>query len=411
MLISDVALAFVIIDASLAAFVLAADQKPLAAVMIGLAGSAFGVLSILPVGDRIRDLALLGAALVVGAGFNFAFVLGHPTHAPFHDSALLTDAAAQGLLEGRNPYGLDYLHSAMRFFYTPDVPVNFALSHYVYPPLNILEDLPLRVLAHLGGPDLGFQVLYPIALVALAGGCYKMGEPGVRRATLTAIALNPLLIADSSIYFLNDVFFLAPSLGAVAALRARRPVLAGVLFGLALATKQQAILLAPYLLVGGWALLGRPGLMKAAIATALAAGLVVAPFLIWSPPAFITGVAGFFYGSGIDVSPIRGASLPGLLVGSGVLPNRWVAFPSAVFQLIFTAPFLGLSLMWLARRWSWPAAWTSLAILAALTFFFGRILAPNYIDLAFIFLTLGFAESLAREEGLLRAATPAFQPA
>jgi 4-amino-4-deoxy-L-arabinose transferase-like glycosyltransferase len=174
-------------------------------------------------------------------------------------------------------------------------------------------------------------------------------------------------------------------------------VWAGVLFGLALAMKQQAVLFLP--LVGLYALLhlDRGRMLRLAGAGTAVLAAVVLPFLLWNPGAFLAGTAGFFYGSGVDAYPIRGLGLEGILQRTGVISNRWAAFPSAEVQL----PLLGLVLVLAAhnlrRRWSWPAFWAWLGLEGLVLFGFGRVLAPNYLDLVITLLLLAIASALVGE--------------
>src|SRR5207248_9697054 len=142
-------------------------------------------------------------------------------------------------------------------------------------------------------------------------------------------------------------FFLAAALAAIGLLRRRRALAGGLLFGIAVALKQTAVVLLPAVALLAWSerRLPRPphspdnapspspepphspgnaaarrplrGALLRVLATAAATGLVLAlPFLIWSPGAFISDTATYFYGSGVETFPIRGPGLPGLLLAA-----------------------------------------------------------------------------------------------
>ena len=193
-----------------------------------------------------------------------------------------------------------------------------------------LLDVPLRLL-HNSHANLSW--LFLPGLVALAAAAWSLGlRPAEKQATLIAVVLSPIFQEDY-LYLLNDVFFLAPALAGIAFLRRNRPLAAGAMLGLSLAMKQQAVLFLP--LLGLYALLNldrRSQLRMAAGFTAVLA-VLVGPFLLWDPKAFVSGTAAFFYGSGVDSYPIRGIGLQGLLLRAGVIPNRWDAFPSAQIQV------------------------------------------------------------------------------
>jgi len=241
-------------------------------------------------------------------------ILVRGADAPVQDSVLLTDAAAGRLLQGIDPYGHDYIDAAaLRRFWAPEIPVNPLLAHYPYPPGLILLAAPL----HAAG--LGAAWLWLPAFAALGLAAYLAAG----RAGVVAVTLNPLLLLDY-LSLLSDVFFLAAALAAVGLLRRRRALAAGLLVGVALALKQAAVVLLPALALLAWR---ERRLLQVAAAAAAALMVLVLPFLLWSPGAFVTDTATYFYGSGVDAFPIRGPGLPGLLLTAGVIPSRWAAFP------------------------------------------------------------------------------------
>ena len=308
-------------------------------------------------------------------------ILVRGADAPVQDSVLLTDAAAGRLLQGIDPYGHDYIDAAaLRRFWAPEIPVNPLLAHYPYPPGLILLAAPL----HAAG--LGAAWLWLPAFAALGLAAYLAAG----RAGVVAVTLNPLLLLDY-LSLLSDVFFLAAALAAVGLLRRRRALAAGLLVGVALALKQTAVVLLPALALLAWR---ERRLLQVAAAAAAALMVLVLPFLLWSPGAFVTDTATYFYGSGVDAFPIRGPGLPGLLLTAGVIPSRWAAFPSALLQ----APVLALVLLagglGLRRRFSWPALWLWSAAVALVLFFLGRTLAPNYLTLIAVLATLAAASAV-----------------
>lgn len=324
-------------------------------------------------------------------------LLIRPPHATVNDSVLMTDAAASRLLAGLNPYGNDYLHSAARAFYIPEVPVNFGLSHYVYPPGPILADALLQILHRIGGPDLDFGWLYLIALFFLFWAAWFLGiKKKESQAAILLFCLFPPLLFDY-LDLINDVFFMAPLVFSLAFLRRERPLLAGLFFGISLCFKQEAVLLLPFLLLVGYRQHAWSGILKAGAAASLVCIAVVGPFLLWSPRAMVNDLAGFFYSSGVANYPIRGFGLSGILLNLGLVSNRWEAFPSAWFQIFISLPLLGVLLYFLNRHFSWPRLYVYVGIFSLSVFFFGRVLAPNYLDFSLLWLGLALALVLPEE--------------
>lgn len=100
--------------------------------------------------------------------------------------------------------------------------------------------------------------------------------------------LMPPILLDSAFWNQVDSWVAAPLVWTVYALLTRRIVLAGVLFGVALSVKAQAVLLAPVLVLAAVTLLLEPGAGRAnalrmaagAAATLLTLGGLAAPFMI-----------------------------------------------------------------------------------------------------------------------------------
>src|SRR5207253_3970403 len=132
----------------------------------------------------------------------------------------------------------------------------------------------------------------------------------------------------------NDLPMLALLLGATLAIGTRRFLLAGVLIGLAIATKQTSLVAVPILAayaVGqqiGW----RPFLRAAGLAL-VAVCLLLAPFLLWNARAFIADTVLFNFASGAEAYPIQGLGLSSILLQAGVIHGARDAFPFLVIQL------------------------------------------------------------------------------
>ncbi|HEX6547273.1 MAG TPA: hypothetical protein VF134_00850, partial [Candidatus Dormibacteraeota bacterium] len=84
--------------------------------------------------------------------------------------------------------------------------------------------------------------------------------------------------------------------------------------------------------------------------------------------------------------------LPGLLVAAGVIPSRWGPFPSAAIQLLVGLPVLVAGWVALGRNFTPARLWLWAFGLAAVLFGFGRTLAPNYVTVAVLLLTLSWVQ-------------------
>jgi hypothetical protein len=342
-----------------------------------------------------------GVAAVLVACFllpQAALLIGRPPTAPVQDGLLITDAAARRLIHGLSPYGHDYIDDpALRAFWITELPVNPLLAHYIYPPGMILLTVPLAL------AGLSAAWLWLPGPLALAGGAWLAAG----RAGAVAVALSPLLLLDS-LYLFNDLFFLAAGLAAAGLLLRGRAWEAAVLAAAALLLKQVALILLPALALLAWRLGPRRAALFGAATVAIVL-LVLAPFLAWSPHGFLADTGAYFYGSGVDAFPIRGPGLPGLLLSAGALPSRWAGFPSAALQFVVLVPLLGAGWVYLRRRTAGAGIWLWTAAIALALFFLGRTLAPNYVTVAAVLLTLSWLQWRAPSTDATTAppATPA----
>ena len=223
--------------------------------------------------------AVLATYLVVGA----TLIAAKPYHS---DAVVSTHGAAELLLAGRHPYAdFDLLERLARFGLPPELSTALEDGTRVrslqYPALAILVPAPLVAA---GLADL--RVLYLLEVLAIFGLVLAAAAPGWRAVALAACVGN-LVILDQFVLAGVDPLWALLLLGAWL-LRADR--VSAVLLGLAVAARQPAWLIAPFLFVWMWQRLGRrEALVRAAIALGVAL-LVHAPFLVSAPGAVIDGL-------------------------------------------------------------------------------------------------------------------------
>ncbi|MFN2463825.1 MAG: WD40/YVTN/BNR-like repeat-containing protein [Candidatus Dormibacteria bacterium] len=351
--------------------------------------------------ERAILVALLVMVLLVMP--ELVAIASQGPNAVVHDGIMSTDAAADRVLSGLDPYGHDYIDSAlMRRAYVAEAPVHWGLGHYVYPPGLVLVDIPLR-LTH--SPLVNMTWLWPAAVIALAIVAYSLGEsPDQGVGAVVAVVLNPGFLIFFAEHY-NELLLLIPALGAVALARRGGAARAGVLLGCALLLKQSAIVFVPLVALLVHRFSGRAGLLRGAVGMVGTAGLVALPFIVWSPPAFFNDTARFYFGSGPASDPIRGFGLTGILLKMGVIPNKWDAFPSGVIEALVLLPLTAAIVLGLRKRFTWPRFWVGLAAQTLGVFFFGRLIAPNYYQLVVTLLALGVVSAVVGAGPSARAAS------
>jgi len=290
-------------------------------------------------------LAIVSLYAVPVMGAIIRWHLAPSTTALIGDGAYQTQLAGDFLLRGLDPYGADYAAAGLGAAPWGESFPSPALHHLVTWPGQFLWPLPLQLAARpLGWWDERFFLLLA------AGATWWLllrlfpGVPG--RLAATAFFLIP---GHSLVAVLgdNDLPMLALVLAALLAADRRRYLLMGLLLGLAVVTKQHALLAVP--LVATWAVVRGAdfrGLIRAAGVAAIAGLAVVAPFVVWNAGAFVRDTVVFLAGSGLDAYPINGFGLSALLLSGGVIPDPRGAFPFALIELI-----VGTGVWFVGWRW------------------------------------------------------------
>lgn len=312
-----------------------------------------------------------------------------------HDGGVLqTEAAIRFLLAGQNPYAVDYSqtemarshHSSPAMWQAMGLRANPAFSFLPYPPLHVLASAPLYLAAMhtLGWYDQ--RLVYLVALFAL--GALVPFVTSNRRLQLVLLAFL-LLCPWQTRYVVqgyNDVVCVLFLVATAAAMRGRRPAVAGLCLALACGAKQFAWFGIPLYLawLGAEIAALPPAARAAAWARPLAvfgvvASLLFAPFFFWGPGAFLRSLVlaqGYEY-----PFRIQGLGLANLFVLLG-----WVREPmgalllQSVLQMLIL-PVLGWGVWRILRGGGVPAFLRALAGAVFLFVFVSRHFAPNYLFL------------------------------
>jgi uncharacterized membrane protein len=304
------------------------------------------------------------------------------------DSLLQIEAAARFILAGKNPYVEDYLETPMADweFSWAGLETNPALQHFVYTPLAFLAAVPgegiIRPLTHWYDHRLVLLVCYLINLALIKK---LAGSRREANALLIAIGLNPLLITAYTCGNL-DAMVLTGWLCTYLSASRRRWKLAFLSLALTITIKQIAVVAAPFLFLY-WLTTTRPHTRKAILAPIAAfAGpliLLIGPFFLWHPRAFIEDTVLFIMGGIPDSWPISGMSLQALLPSSSSVVatlsiTRWLLLTSV---LVFSC-----YLSW--RRHSLRVTLAFQTIFFAIAIFFGRFVNAQYVGYLLVQLAL-----------------------
>lgn len=326
-----------------------------------------------------------------------------------HDGGVwYAEIAAEKLLEGANPYSIDY-HANRLGLRTVD-------RHYPYGPLTFLSAaVGVGVLKPLLG-SYDQRIVYLLCLACIGVACLVLGRtPGTRRMLLITMLLNPLAAA----YVVNGENDLLPVCLLVMALvlaQRRKDAAASVVMGLALATKQYALFvciawLAFLLLqrhreaplrerVSRW-------VMSGLLPCGIAAVVPYIPFFLWSPHDFLDDLVLFPMGLSGDGTGVIAAEwviwgLGRVLVLSGLVQDPGGPMPTWVTALMLLTGVLGAVVTVVAvsssrRRGLQLVPAAGGAYMMAIMFF-GRWFTITHVSVGLWLLFLGcFADGLAED--------------
>ncbi len=351
----------------------------------GVVGSSRNVFSLLVRRIVLAAFVLLWVVMPLYWETNLRFDLGPKGHA--HDGGVIqTEEAARFFLRGENPYAADYRSTPMATLEWG--PKNPAIIHLPYLPFSFLAHVPFLSVAD--GAGLRYDARYLYLAFYLIGGLFatRFARDPERRHLLAIIwYLNPFLVPHL-VQGRNDVMVLSLVVAAIALLRGGRVLAAVLLFGVACATKQFAVLLAPFFVLFA---VGRGIVPRKLLPGILAAALLVGPFFFWNPGAFWEDTVDFNTGRAEISYPLGGT--PGYGFGNVAnvfawVENRYDYFPFWLVQAPLALMAFALLFRWIARSPSARRFFAASALFLLTFLLFGRIFHLNYWGPVFAFFAL-----------------------
>jgi 4-amino-4-deoxy-L-arabinose transferase-like glycosyltransferase len=362
----------------------------LPAVLAGL----LGILVVAAVAQpRLKELAAIVAVFVLYAlptlGAVIRWHLVPSTMALIGDGAYQIQLARNLLMRGIDPYGFDYTGSGLERTPWGQPFPNPALHHLDYWPGTIVLPLPLQAAFQFvtGWWDERIWLLLAGAAVFVLLRWLLPGPAG----RIAAVAF--FLIPGHSLLAVlgdNDLPMIALLLAATLTIARRRFVPAAIIIGLAIATKQSALIAVPVLVAWGFANgITWRSLPRYAGIAALAVAALLAPFVVWNASAFVRDTVLYNVGSGAEAYPIQGIGLSSWLLQAGIIHGPRDAFPFLLIQLPLVIAAWALGWRWLLRhRLAADAVlWMGLAFFVFL--FTNRFAQPTYLLLAVELITVG----------------------
>lgn len=341
--------------------------------------------------DRRRFIWAATACVVLVLGLTARqIVIRQPASHPngIYDGAIQSEIAADFLLHGRNPYGADYRGTAYANVNKPVIGNpndNVVWYHYIYPPLTFLLYTPISIFRGMLGPLADYRLVTVGALLFFSWLIVHQARSWSHKTTAMLLTLGNPLLWGYAIIGCNEILVVTALVGSGLLLERRRWLYAGLAFGLALAAKQVAWVLAPLWLYWLWQKVkdtDQPWKNTKRTLGGLIAGsaLLLLPFFLWGPTQLITDTIKFASGSIPNSYPTAGTTFLQYLYVFHVIPSPYSVVPVYLFQLLVGFPTFLLVSSWLRvnreiARWLAGSAVLILAILLVSKFFNNNFLA------------------------------------
>ena len=348
---------------------------------------------------HLKEAAAAGAVVtlyglpIVGAIVRWHLAPGTTTL--IGDGAYQIQLARNLLMRGVDPYGFDYTGTGLERAPWGQPFPNPALHHLDYWPGTIVLPLPIQALFQFvaGWWDERIWLLLAGAAVFLLLRWLLPGTAG----RMAAVAFF-LLPGHSLLAVLgdNDLPMIGLLLAATLAMTRRRLLPAAILMGLAIATKQTALIALPVLVAFSFAHgISWRTLPRYASLAALTMAALLAPFIAWNASAFVRDTVLYNIGSGAEAYPIQGIGLSTWLLQAGIIRGPRDAFPFLLIQLPLVAAAWLLAWRRLRhRRLAGDALlWMGFAFFAFL--FTNRFAQPTYVLLGVELILVGLIGRMA----------------
>ena len=304
-----------------------------------------------------------------------------------HDGAIQTEAAADLLLHGKNPYAENYSQTLFGYFGGPEAlnKYNPAWDYYAYPPLTFLLTTPLVIIGHWFQTAAEARLIYILSALAFSILLIRRVQESEKKSAVLLLTLgNPLIMLFPLIGF-NDslaVFFLLVA-GMLTA--KRQWVAAGIVMALALASKQTAWLVFPVWLLWLWQMqkvhrIPRRDIHAGLIALVLTTIILFGPFVLWDWRSMWDDLVRYVGGSIPYTYPVAGSSLWQIGVIAKIFTDPWATPSIRWIQIPVMLVSIGVAL-WQVRRRPTLGQWLSAsAILITVVGLIQRSFFDNYLS-------------------------------
>jgi Glycosyltransferase family 87 len=318
-----------------------------------------------PAHRPLRVRAILAALVLTGVlvaplSLEVGWRAGYGDRLHVQSEVLLIERGAANLLHGHDPYTGSYGYGLLRS-YPPGV-----WKHIPYLPAIFAFGMPRAALgaSPLTDARVGF------AVVSLAAAVLALRLSGASREARLRILMVLLILPTGARYLTgggDDIAVLSLLLLTVVLEQRGRPVAAGLVAGIAAATKQTAWLALPLLALAAWDANGRRAGWRFIASAGAVVAVVVAPFALWNFRALVNSAVLFPLGLAGQPTIARGLTVGQLLARP--FPQARGAIAVGLGAVVVATGVL------LATRW-WPVSVSVAARHAGVLIALAVLLAP-----------------------------------
>lgn len=300
-----------------------------------------------------------------------------------NDSGLQTEIAGRFLLLGKNPYRETYEQTDLakaKYIDEAGSTVNPALFHNAYPPFFlILSAVGFRIFSQaFHWFDIRIISLFFYgALLILGIVKFRLNERLI--LFLALIGINPMFLS-LMIQGSNDVVVVTMLLWSLFLLEKKRWIIAGILLGIAIGTKQLAWIAAPFYCWYVWRIHPKKFLSFVGM-TMIPVLVIFVPFIVWDAAALWEDLVLYINGSIPTSYPIHNFGLGMFLVKQWMIPSIYAYYPFWIWQVVIGGIVLFFWLRHIRRKKTFVAGdvLTGLVLLLSVSWIFNRFMNFSYL--------------------------------
>jgi len=344
--------------------------------------------------EKSKNIILWGLILSIISGvFVSEIILRHESLPIFriHDIVLQQEVAIRYLSIGKNPYAEDYFGTPLEEWNYSATEKNPALYHYVMQPFYTLFAMPFSFVS---GRLFGFfdgripLIFLFLATLIFAHLLIKDGEK--RRSFLLLLAFNPAML-PYTIEGRSDFFMLGFLFPSLFFLFRQKLFISAVFMGLAFAVKQSVWPILPFYVAYLWFRKRNSKDFQRTLGIFIGTfAIIVLPFFLWNPKAFIDSTILYLSGNTEHAYPISGYGFGMLLNQFGIIIEIKDNFPFVVFQLLLGIPLLIYLLKYLKKNISVKNLILVYAIFLSVFWYFSRYFNNSHIAYISILITMAY---------------------